>query len=91
VHVFSNSGLTGQELAILLQGLPSLVELVIEERSITEFAQEDALTMVTAQVLKQMTHDASGSSHLLVPKLKRLHIIARLDFDGQIILDVIRS
>ena len=77
--------LTGHELTILLQGLPALVELVIEERRRKDRVQEDALVMVTAQVLKRMAHDVSKSSPveslLRGPKLKRFHIIARFGFD----------
>jgi len=77
---------SSNELVAILRAQPSLVELVIHEST---------SPIVTKQVLKRMTHDISQSfstgSPLVVPNLKRLELFAALAFDGQVILDLIRS
>jgi len=78
----SRINLTDDELVVLLQGLHSLVELIIHE---------DASPMITERVLKRMTHEVSIGLPLLVPKLGRLDINASFDLDDQIILDLVRS
>ncbi|KIM85837.1 hypothetical protein PILCRDRAFT_817078 [Piloderma croceum F 1598] len=85
-HLTLRTYWTGPELIVFLQGLPSLVEVVIEEVT---------LEVVAEQVLRGMTYDASRSSlagsHVLLPKLKRLSFLARLDFDHKVILDMVQS
>jgi hypothetical protein len=87
--------LKDHELVALLQGLPSLIELVIEEPPWIYQNPVVSSVMVTAELLEQMTYNVSRSSLLgsilLVPKLKWLDIIFRLGFDKEVILDMIRS
>ena len=77
---------TSPELIVFLQGLPSLVEVAIEEVY---------SGMVNEEVLRRMTHNVSRSSspgpHVLVPKLKRLSFSAKLAFDHKVILDMVQS
>jgi len=79
-------GFTSDELVVILQAQPSLVELVIHEPT---------SPIVTKQVLERMTHDTSQSfsmgSPLVVPNLKRLELFAAFAFGDQVILDLIRS
>jgi hypothetical protein len=85
-HLTLQINWTDYDFIVFLQGLPSLVEVVIDEAS---------LEMVTEQVFRRMTYDASRSSlpgsHVLVPKLKRLTLSTRLAFDHNVILDMVQS
>jgi hypothetical protein len=84
-HLTLQINWTDHDFIMLLQGLPSLVEVVIDEAG---------LEMVTEQVFRRMTYDASRSlpgSHVLVPKLKRLTFSAQLAFDHKVILDMVQS
>jgi hypothetical protein len=81
--------LASDELIMCLHGLFCLVELEVEELSGPEI-----IPMVTAQTLKRMTRGVSGCcifGSLLVPRLERLTLSARLDFDDQVILDMVQS
>jgi len=79
-------GFTSNELVVILQAQPSLVELVIHEPT---------SSIVTKRVLERMTHDTSQSfstgSPLVVPNLKRLELFAAFAFGDRVILDLIRS
>jgi hypothetical protein len=79
-------GFTSDELVVILQAQPSLIELVIHEPT---------SPIVTKPVLERMTRDISQSfstgSPLVVPNLKRLELFAAFAFGDRVILDLIQS